>query len=64
MKIKLGKIHKDPTAYGNKYYIKIEDTRLCDNEDLEKLVNKQVTVIIGDPKALDNVIAEHTEEYL
>lgn len=47
MKIKNGTIKKDVTAYGNKYWIQIEDTETDFNDDLEVLVNQKITVVIG-----------------
>lgn len=47
MKIKLGTIKKDVTAFGNKYWIQIEDTAESDNSDLEFQVGCLATVIIG-----------------
>ena len=58
MKIKIGKIKKDATAYGNKYWIQIEDSSLTDNSDLEELVDKTVAVVIGRMKAIDDLIQE------
>lgn len=63
-KIKLGTLKKDITAYGNKYWIQIEDTRTSDNSDLENFVDKKITVLIGAPDAIDDLIADQTEEYL
>lgn len=64
MKIKLGTLKKDETAYGNKYWIQIEDNKSCDNSDLEDFVNKQITVIIDSQNAIDNLISDLSEEVL
>lgn len=58
MKIKIGTVKKDPTAYGNKYSIVIEDTSTCDNKDLDSLVGKQVAVVIDTVDAIDNLISQ------
>lgn len=55
MKIKVGTIKKDVTAYGNKYWIQIEDTYASDNKDLESAVDQTVSVVIGDLSAVDDV---------
>lgn len=58
MKIKIGTIKKDPTAYGNKYYIQIEDNAICSNSDLEDILNEQVTVVIGRVSVINNLLEE------
>lgn len=58
MKIKIGKVKKDPTAHGNKYSITIEDTATCDNKDLDDLVGKTVAVVVDTVDAIDNLISE------
>lgn len=62
--IKIGTVEKDGTAYGNKYYIQIEDTVGNDNRNLEKFVNKRVAVIIDDIKSIDDFISEIEKELL
>lgn len=47
MKIKVGTIKKDITAFGNKYWIQIEDSEIDDNHDIEQLVDQVVTIVIG-----------------
>lgn len=64
MKIKIGTVHKDITAYGNKYWIQIEDNKSCSNDDLQALVDKQVSVVIGEINAIDNLIQDLAEESL
>lgn len=56
MKIKMGTVKKDSTAYGNSYWIQIEDSRTNDNRDLEKLVSKPVAVVIGDVQCIQDLI--------
>jgi hypothetical protein len=58
MKIKLGTVKKDVTSFGNKYWIQIQDNKICDNCDLELLENMNVTVIIGEVSAIDNLIQQ------
>ena len=58
MKIKIGTVHKDVTAFGNKYWIQIEDSKSNDNSDLHELVGKSVAVIIDNAKAIDDLIQE------
>lgn len=58
MKIKMGTVKKDVTAYGNKFWIQVEDNSNTSNSDLEHLVDKEVTVIIGSVSAIDDLIKE------
>lgn len=58
MKIKIGKVQKDLTAFGNKYWIQIEDNSVNDNSDVESLVGKSVSIVIGDISAVDNLIQQ------
>lgn len=60
MKIKIGTVHKDSTAFGNKYYIQIEDTSTNNNSDLENLLYEKVTVVLGNAQ----VLKESSELYL
>ena len=53
MKIKKGTVHEDKTAYGNRFYIQIEDSItedniIEDNIDLRELVGKTVTILVGE----------------
>ncbi|CAB4153076.1 hypothetical protein UFOVP610_43 [uncultured Caudovirales phage] len=64
MRIKLGTLKKDVTAYGNKYWIQIEDTKGCDNSDLEGFLDKKITVVIDSQKAIDYLISDFVEEVL
>lgn len=58
MRIKIGTVREDITAFGNRFYIQVEDTKTSSNLDLKELVDKEVLVIIGPTKALDNVLME------
>lgn len=57
MEIKIGTLKKDVTAFGNKYWIQVEDQK-TDNSDLENLVDKKISVVIGDITAIDDFIQE------
>lgn len=57
MEIKIGTLKKDVTAFGNKYWIQVEDQK-TDNSDLENLVGKKISVVIGDITAIDDFIQE------
>lgn len=48
MKIKLGTVREDVTCYGNRFWIQIEDSSTEDNRGLKSLVDKPVTVVIGE----------------
>jgi hypothetical protein len=48
VRIKTGTVQEDRTAYGNRFYIQIEDTQTNDNSDLRDLVGKEITVVIGE----------------
>ena len=39
-------VRKDLTAYGNKYYLQLEDTEINDNAEVDELVGKTMKVII------------------
>jgi hypothetical protein len=56
--IKIGTVKKDATSYGNKYWIQIEDTNVCDNQSLDSLVDKPFTIIIADLTAIDDLLQE------
>lgn len=58
MKIKLGTVLRDRTAYGNQFYIQIEDNKVNSNGDLSDLEGKKVTVVIGDVCAIDDLIQQ------
>lgn len=58
MKIKIGTVKEDVTAYGNRFYIQIEDSKTCDNSDLRDMVGKEFAVIIGPLKAFDDYVQE------
>jgi len=57
VEIKIGTLKKDVTAFGNKYWIQVEDQK-TDNSDLENLVDKKISVVIGDITAIDDFIQE------
>lgn len=46
MKIKYGTVRKDVTAFGNKYWIQIQDSIYDDNSDMEALIGEDVAVVI------------------
>lgn len=47
MKVKIGTVKEDVTAFGNRFWIQIEDSSKNDNSDLKELVGKRVPVSVG-----------------
>lgn len=69
MKIKIGTVKEDVTAYGNRYYVQIEDQLGNNNSDLSDLVGEKVTVVVGDVMAAidfatEQKNAEHEEDFI
>lgn len=63
MKIKVGKLHRDTTCFGNQFWIQITDHSGTDNMDLCSLVDEPVTVIIGNITAsIDHVVDQTVEK--
>lgn len=56
MKFKKGTLKEDVTAYGNRFWIQIEDSENQDNKDLSGMVGRPVAVaILDDPESLQYV---------
>lgn len=50
-----GTVKKDVTAYGNKYWIQIEDSEVDDNSKFEPFVDKELNI--------DLCLAERSDEF-